>query len=78
MSNVIQLKPNSNGSDALRNIADMMDAGEIPNEATVVCGVNVFHVGVYDDGEAARDAIFNMTIGIAKLAIAVVESIDDQ
>ncbi len=77
MGEVVELRPNAIGSDGLRNIADMMDSGELPNEATVICGVNVFHVGVIDDGTAAANAIFNMTIGIAKLANAVVESVDE-
>lgn len=75
MENVIQLKPCANAAVALRNIADMMESGEITSdECTVIAGTNVFHCGEIDDGRAAESAIFNMTLGIQKLMSAVVES----
>ena len=74
MTNVIQLKPCGNAAQALRNIADMIDGGEISNECTVICGTEVFHCGEIDDGRAAESAIFNMTMGIHKLMKPVVET----
>jgi len=75
--NVIQLKPCAHAATALRNIADMMDDGEITaEECTVIAGTDVFHCGEFDDGRAAANAIFNMTMGIQKLMRPVIE-IDD-
>ena len=75
--NVIQIKPCANASTALRNIADMMDSGEITaDECTVIAGLDVFHCGEFDDGTAAANAIFNMTMGIQKLMRPVIESED--
>ena len=73
MNEVIQVKPNVNAAISLRNIADMMDSGEIPaDECTVIAGTEVFHCGVFDDGRAAESAIFNMTMGIQKLMRPVI------
>ena len=75
-NNVIQLRPCGDASTALRNIADQMDSGEISaTECTVIADTDVFHCGETDDGRAAEQAIFNMTMGIHKLMYAVV--IDD-
>lgn len=76
--NIRQIKPCSNAVVALRNIADMMEDGEIEaTECTVIAGTDVFHVGVMDDGRAAESAIFNMTMGIQKLMRPVIEADDD-
>ena len=73
MGNVIQIKPSGSAADSLRNIAAMIDDGELANECTVIVGTEVFHVGELDDGRAAEQAIFNMTAGIHKLMKAVHE-----
>ncbi len=67
-SEPVQLKPCANAAIALRNIADKMESGEIAaDECTVIAGIDVFHCGVFDDGDATKSAIFNMTMGIQKL-----------
>ena len=79
MSNVIQLKPCLNASTALRNIADMMESGEITSdECTVIAGVNVFHCGTFDDEKAATNAIFNLTLGIQILMRPAVDAALDE
>jgi len=76
MKNVIQLKPCVNASVALRNIADMMDSGELaPEEATVIVGFEVFQCGQLDEFRAAENAIFSMTLGIQKLMNGVLNSV---
>lgn len=68
MGNVIQLRPNLSAAESLRNIADMMDSGEIANdECTLIAGTEVFHCGQVHDDQAAANAVFNMTYGISKL-----------
>ena len=68
MSNVSQIKASANAPTALRNIADQIESGELGDtEATVVVGSDVFHVGCVDSGEAAGNAVWNMTYGIHKL-----------
>ena len=68
VTNIIQLKPCGNAPLALRNIADMMESGEIvATECTIIAGKDVFHCGEVDDGRAAESAVFNMTMGIQKL-----------
>lgn len=68
MSNVVQLKPCVNAATALRNIAEMLESGELESsEVTVICGTEVFQCGVFDDERAAESAVFNMTMGIHKL-----------
>lgn len=74
MSNVKQIKPCSNASEALRDIADMIDRGEISKEATIIAGSEIFHCGVYDDASAAQDAVWNMIYGISKLMLAANET----
>lgn len=72
MSNVVQLIPCANTVLALRNIADMIERGDIPDgQATVIIGSEVFHTGCVDNAEAATEAIWNMTYGTHKLMSAV-------
>jgi len=70
-SNVIQIKPCGSAAESLRNIASMIDAGDLSNECTVIVGSEIFHCGEIDDGRAAESAIFNMTMGIQKIMLAV-------
>lgn len=78
IKNIVQLKPCGNAPLALRNIADMMESGEITaEECTVIAGLDIFHCGELDDGRAAESAIFNMTMGIQKLMRPVIEMGDD-
>lgn len=64
---VVPIKPNTDAAQTLRNIVDQIESGELPNEATVVCGTEVFHTGQVDDARAASDAVFNLNLGIHKL-----------
>lgn len=71
---IIQLKPCANAPQALRNIAAMMESGEIEDaECTIIAGTDIFHCGEYDDADAATHAIFNMTMGIQKLMRPVID-----
>lgn len=67
MGDVVQIKGCVDAAQTLRNIADQIDNGELPNEATIVCGSEVFHAGQVDDARAATDAVFNLNLGIQKL-----------
>ena len=71
MGDVVQIKGCLDAARALRNIADQIESGELPNEATVVCGTEVFHAGQVDDARAATDAVFNLNFGIQKLMSGV-------
>tara|TARA_Y100000782_G_C10009885_1_gene192368 strand:- start:14 stop:466 length:453 start_codon:yes stop_codon:yes gene_type:complete len=73
---VVPIKPSADAAQALRNIADRIESGELPNEATVVCGPEVFHAGQVDDARAATDAVFNLTVGIHRLMRPVMEGVD--
>jgi len=67
MSEVINLFGND-PEKALRNIADMIADGELPNNsATVIIGSEVFHAGNIPDDQAVLEAVFNMNVGIHKL-----------
>ena len=71
MSNVVQINPCADAATGLRNIADMIETGELDNVATVICGTEVFVVGEFDDARAAEQAVFDMTVGTHKLMKAV-------
>lgn len=75
MGNVIHLRPCANASVALRNIADMMESGEIASDnCTVIAGTNVFQCGSFDDEEAVKNAIFDMNLGIQILMRPVIDA----
>ena len=66
--NIIKLFPNQSISEGLRNIADDIDAGNLPDDGcTLIIGTEVFHLGSVSDEQAGADAVFNMTLGIHKL-----------
>ena len=65
---VVKLFPNQSISEGLRNIADGVDSGDLPDgDCTVIIGKEVFHLGNVSDEQAAADAVFNLTLGIHKL-----------
>ena len=71
---VVNLFPNQSVSDGLRNIADEVDSGELPDDGcTVIIGKEVFHLGPGSDEQAATDAVFNMTMGVHKLMKPIFE-----
>ena len=68
MKNVIPIKPCASAVTTLRNIADMIESGELKaDKVTVIAGSEVYQGGVFDDGEALKEAVFSMTFGIHKL-----------
>jgi len=67
VSKVVQIKPCTNIPLALRNIADQYEAGDFEGDCTLVIGLDVFHLGTFDDSLAARDAVWNLTYAIHKL-----------
>ena len=77
-ADIIILKPCSDAAASLRNIADLMDSGEISaTECTLIAGTDIFHCGEVNDGRAAESAIFNMTMGIHKLMKPVISGFED-
>ena len=71
---IILLKPCGDAATSLRNIADMIDSGEITaTECTVIAGLEVFHCGETNDARAVESAVFNMTFGVHKLMRPVIE-----
>lgn len=76
MSNkVVSLYPCANVAEGLRNIANQVEEGELPDDGcTVICGSDVFHLGCVDDAQAAGDAVFNMTYGLHLLMRPVVDA----
>jgi len=68
MSKIVQIKPNTNIPDSLRQIADDYDDGSaVGKSCTLILGVDIFHLGTFDDADAAVLAIWDMTYGIHKL-----------
>lgn len=77
MGEVLQLKPCVNVVTALRNIADGIESGELEADSiTLISPPDIYHLGVFDDGAAAQDAIFNMTYGIHKMMNAAMDEVD--
>ena len=73
--NVIELFKRVSVQDALRAIADGIDAGEFDgSECTLILGYDVFHIGTDKDDQAAANAVFDMQYGIHKLMAATLES----
>ena len=76
MSKVINLFGNDTET-ALRNIADMIKDGEIPNDnATIIIGTDVYQTGNVPIEQAVMESIFNMNMGIHKLMKPIFESGD--
>lgn len=75
---VVKLFPCQHIPDMLRQIADDIEAGHYENKentCTVVLGYEVFHAGSINADQAAKDAIFNMTMGIGKLNYYVAKNL---
>jgi len=71
---VVKLFRDQSVSDGLKNIANYVDSGELPDEScTLIIGTEVIHLGCVSDEQAATDAIFNMTLGIHKLMKPIFE-----
>ena len=75
MSNVIYLNPNICIHEALRAIADSIESGEVLAENATLCmlsdTVQVYQLGTISDYDAGREAVFNMTMGIAQITSQV-------
>jgi len=71
---VVKLFRDQSVSDGLKNIANYVDSGELPDDnCTLIIGKEVIHLGCVSDEQAAADAIFNMTLGIHKLMKPIFE-----
>jgi len=71
---VVKLFPKQSVSEGLRNIADDIDSGNLPDEScTLIIGTEVFHLGNVSDQQAGADAVFNLTLGIHKLMKPIFE-----
>ena len=81
MGDVINIKPNLSVSEGLRNIADMFDRGEFGDansfDCTVVIGTSIFHLGCFNDEDAAANTLFDLTLGIQLLMKPVVDEAQD-
>ncbi|MEE9459634.1 MAG: hypothetical protein V3V84_07725 [Candidatus Bathyarchaeia archaeon] len=65
---IVSIIPSINIADTLRRIAEDIDDGDISaDNCTLIIGTEVYHLGPVCDDVAARDAVFNMTMGIHKL-----------
>lgn len=73
MGDVIHLRPLKDPATALREIADMIECGDInADTVTVVAGLDVFQCGVFDDDQIAQEAVFSLTYAIQKIMSPVV------
>lgn len=68
MSNVVSLYPCGNVVEGLRRIADQLESGELQhNRVTLVAGNEIFQVGTVNNSQAAKDAVFDLNVGLALL-----------
>ena len=68
MTNVVSIKPSMNAAEALRNIADAIDAGEFNGDSvTVIAMPDIFQLGPFNDGDAAAETVFNCNYAISRL-----------
>ena len=74
MNNVIELKPSMDIPKTLRVIADEIEQGIIkPDAVTLIAIPNIYQIGVFDDGDAASETIFNCNYAIHKLMNAAMD-----
>ena len=65
----------SSTEQALRNIADMIRDGDIPdNPATIIIGTEVFHTGNMPIEQSVMEAVWDMNFGIHKLMRPIFEA----
>lgn len=78
MGDIINIKPNLSVPQGLRNIADSVERGEFEaSDCTIVIGTRIFHLGCFDDNEAAANTLFDLTLGIQLLMKPVVDDAQD-
>lgn len=67
-NNVIQLFPKNDAPTALRNIAALIEKGEIAGDSIAVVSIpDIFMIGHFEDNDPATEFIFNMQYGIQKM-----------
>ena len=75
MNNVYDIHPSMNVSQSLRNIADEYEKGEFgDNNATVIIGGRIFHIGEVNDGQCFSNVIIDMQYAINKLMVMQMET----
>jgi hypothetical protein len=80
MSNVVYLNENICIHEALRDIADNIERGDISVHSLTMCttgvgaGVDVYHLGSTTEAEAGVKAVFDMTIGLAKITSMIMRA----
>jgi len=58
----------------LRRIAEDIESGEMEVDGvTIIAGTAIFHCGQVDDGRAAVNAVFDMTVGLALMMRPITE-----
>lgn len=68
---ITNIKENMNVAKTLRGIADDIDVGELQvDNATLIMGTEVYHMGTVSDQTAVMEAVWNMNFGITKLMAA--------
>jgi len=67
MSNIVSIKPSSDVKQGLQNIVDSYD-GE--DNATVLMGGKIYHLGCVSDEQAVTDALWNLSTATYKLMAA--------
>ena len=70
---VSQLFPGTPVPEALRNIADEMEAGELECRATVIVGTEIFHPGPMSDERAIEQTVFDLALAQFKIMQAALE-----
>lgn len=68
MGTITFINPLANTAKALRDLADKIDRGEIDmKECTLISPPHLYHFGQVTDVIAAREAVFNLTFGLAEI-----------
>lgn len=68
--NVVNIRPSVSMADALRNIADEIERGEIePENLTIIAGIDIYQLGgnFRNDEDAVKETIWNCNFAISKL-----------
>ena len=67
MSNVVSIKPNSDVKEGLQNIINAYSGEE---NATILMGGEIYHLGCVSDEQAVTDALWNIECAKYKLMAA--------
>lgn len=75
MGDVFPIKACADVVATLRRIADDIESGDIEVDGvTIIAGSRIYHCGQVDDGRAAVNAVFDMTVGLALMMRPVTDA----